>query len=262
MNAQEIVIIGAGNLATHLTLALSRSGHRIKAIYNRTKATARNLADRVGQPDVMIPTDIASLPPADIYLLAISDDALPSLLEQWEPERPTGIVAHTAGSVSINILSKFRERAGVFYPLQTFSKSRTLDFSTIPCFVEAQSTTTEQILLQLGQSISNNVQVLDSEHRQKLHLAAVFACNFVNHLYNIATTFIEKDGGSPQWLVPLIRETAEKITDLHPQQAQTGPALRQDKTVMERHLKLLESSPDLQAIYTLLSKNIYTSFHP
>lgn len=261
MTAQEIVFVGAGNLATHLAAALAQAGHKVKAICSRTAASAEALARRVGEGATAL-TNLNHLPPADVFLLATSDDALPDLIAALPAHCRNGIVAHTAGSVSLEVLARFGEKASVFYPLQTFSKAREVDFTTIPCFVEGASAATEQRLLELAQSVTPTVQVLHSEGRRMLHLSAVFACNFVNHLYDVAAGIAREQGIDPQWLSPLIQETAAKLNQLPAHAAQTGPAARGDRAVLEHQAELLAAKPELQTIYRILSDNIYKSFHP
>ncbi len=257
---QEIVFVGAGNLATHLTSSLSQAGHHIKAICSRTAESAQILANRVGEGTVAL-THLKDLPKADVYILAISDDALSEIIATLPVHCNNGIVAHTAGSIPLSALERFGEQAGVFYPLQTFSKTRDVDFRNIPCFVEGGSSDTEMKLFNLAKSVSSSVQLLHSEARRMLHLSAVFACNFVNHLYDVAANIAQEQGIDPQWLSPLIQETAAKLHQLPAHDAQTGPAARGDKAVLEHQAELLAEKPELQEIYRILSENIYKSFH-
>lgn len=261
MNLQTIALIGAGNLATHLALALANAGHKVKSIYSPSGTSASELAKHIGN-ECMAIAELEQLPLVDIYIIAVTDDALCEIVEQW-PEHCKGrVVVHTAGSVPMSILAPLNGEYGVFYPLQTFSKNRPLDFTTIPCFIEANSEKTSQKLLALARTISQSVMELDSDGRMHLHLAAVFACNFVNHLYDVSSQLLENKGVDIKWLEPLIIETASKALILTPRKAQTGPAVRGNKSVMDKHLHLLVPSPNWQKLYSVLSNSIYQTFHP
>jgi len=259
-HSYDIAFVGSGNLATHLAKNLQKAGHRIVGVSSRRLERAEQLAAHLSNDMVAVDNPL-NLPEAEIYILAIADDALESLWETWRPPTPQTIVLHTSGSVSINSLRNLSTRYGVLYPLQTFSVDRPLDFSEIPCFVEGSSEEITQRLLELAKSVSNLVHVLDSERRKTLHLAAVFACNFVNHLYDVASSLMETKNLSPQWLLPLISETAKKVADLSPHDAQTGPARRGDRRVMEAHLMQLESHSEWKKLYEVLSDSIFHQFH-
>lgn len=261
MNVETIAFVGAGNLATHLAQALSKAGHNVKAIYSPSGTSAWELAQKIGDSCKAV-SNLEELPLVDIYILAVSDDALPNVVAHWPQHCKGGVVAHTAGSIPMDALASIGGDYGVFYPLQTFSKSRKLNFSTIPCFIEANSEATSQRLLALARTISNAVKALDSDGRAHLHLSAVFACNFVNHLYDVSSQLLANKGVAPKWLEPLIQETAAKALTLSPRKAQTGPAVRGDKGVMEKHLSRLADTPEWQEIYALLSNSIYQTFHP
>ena len=260
MKDLAIVLIGAGNLATHLAVALHDSGHRILAVGSRTLRSAKFLAEGVGGG--VVATDcLQELPPADLYILAVSDDTLPLLSQTWHPKNANAIVVHTAGSVAMSVLTPVAEHVGVFYPLQTFTRNRQLDFASIPCFVEGNTPWVVSQLKEWAQSLCHEVHILDSSRRKTLHLSAVFACNFVNHLYDVAGELLEHEGLSRVWLAPLIAETARKWQDFPIGQAQTGPAKRGDQSVMSEQIKGLEAFPQWQKIYQVLSESIYHRFH-
>lgn len=261
MDLLTIAFVGAGNLATHLAKALHSAGHHIRSVCSPSGISASDLADQMGSACTCI-SKLEDLPQVDLYILAVPDDTLPSIITQWPRHCQSGVVVHTSGSVSITELSPLKQNYGVFYPLQTFSKHRPLDFSVIPCFIEADSEDTTQKLVTLAQTISKSVRRLDSRGRLQLHLSAVFACNFVNHLYDFSSRLLKTKGIASEWLHPLIHETAMKALTLSPHDAQTGPALRGDKSVMDKHLSLLSDMPDWQKVYELLSKSIYQTFHP
>ncbi len=260
MLKQTIVCLGAGNVATHLVLSLKASGHRILGILSRTRASAETLVERVGEK-CSVWTELNQIPPADFYLCCLSDNALLGIAAQW-PKHLKGIVLHTSGSIPLSVLSPIGSNVGVLYPLQTFSKDRALPFSEIPCFIEAATPEVEQKIADLARTVSQRVTPLASSARLHLHLSAVFACNFVNHLYGIAMELLQKQGIDPRWLQPLVRETAQKIADLTPTDAQTGPARRGDWQVMSTHLALLSEQPKLHALYQLMSELIAEQTHP
>ncbi len=250
----RIVLIGAGNLATQLGIELFRKGHEIVQVYSRTEQSGKVLAQQLcSQPT----TEIAQIDTsADLYLFSIKDDALPAILSQMKPN--DGIWAHTAGSISMSIFELFTQHYGVFYPLQTFSKSREVDFATIPIYIESNNSENLETLKFLGKSISEKVIEATSEQRKQLHLAAVFACNFTNRMYAIAAKLLEDKGLNFNQLLPLIDETAKKVHELHPIDAQTGPATRFDETIINNHINAL-SDGELKHIYYILSENIFQS---
>lgn len=248
----RIVFIGAGNLATHLAEACKTAGHEILQIYSRTKENAVTLADKTSAEAV---NDLSQVnPAAHIYLFSVKDDALPAVIEQMP--QTGGVWAHTAGSLSMNLFAARHAERGVLYPLQTFSKHRKIDFGSIPIFVEGSSAATTCLLEELAGTLSGNVQRLSGEKRRFLHLAAVYACNFVNHMYTLAAEITHKEEIPFDLLLPLIAETAAKVTTMAPRDAQTGPAVRYDEKVMAKHRALL-NDPEMEKLYTLLSKSIH-----
>ena len=259
-HSYNIAFVGSGNLASHLAKSLQKVGHRILGVSSRRMERAQELAKQLGESTIAV-GDPKLLPVAEIYILAIADDALPNLWQTWMPPNKRAMVVHTSGSVAMESIGRLSECIGVLYPLQTFSAGRPLDFSEIPCFVEGNDEEVTQTLFELAKSVSREVNVLDSERRRTLHLAAVFACNFVNHLYEVASSQLEAQSLSPRWLLPLIAETARKVADLSPHEAQTGPARRGDRRVIEAHLRQLNGQPMWQDLYKILSDSIYRQFH-
>jgi len=248
----KIVFIGAGNVANHLAKALSQRGFEICQIFSRTEASAKSLAEKI---NTAYTTHLNQLQrDADVYLYAVSDSALPELIEAVH--LPDALHVHTSGSTSIDVF-KNAEHCGVLYPLQTFSKNKELNFAEIPVFIEAGSETAKDKIYEIARSLTSKLYFMDSEGRRKLHLSAVFACNFVNHLYEIAGELIQETGLDMQVLRPLIEETAEKIKTLSPREAQTGPAARNDRNIMAEHAKLLKDKRQLAALYELISNDIY-----
>lgn len=248
----NIVFIGAGNVATHLSASLREEGCLISQIYSRTETSARKLAEQCA---CAWTTDIKKLHAnADVYLFATKDDVLQELIAQVPANN--GFRIHTSGSMPMDVFRGYARHYGVLYPLQTFSKTRPLDFSEIPCFIEAESLESERFLQTFASKISRNVRVLSSEKRAYLHLAAVFACNFTNHMYVLAKRLLDKQDIDWSVLQPLIDETAAKLHTLSPHEAQTGPAVRYDRNIIERQVAMLEE-PAARELYELISKNIH-----
>lgn len=250
-NSLRIVLIGAGNVATHLGKALFKAKHSITQVYSRKLATANELANITHAQAIHKLSDIS--PEADVYIIAIKDDAIEKLT--FKLHLKGKIIVHTSGSVPIDILKKTTTNRGVFYPLQTFSKSKHVNFKNIPICLEAENEYTYTLLEALARSISNNVLRISSEQRINIHIAAVFACNFTNHMYSIAYDILTKHQLSLDLIKPLIVETAEKIKNNPPNQMQTGPAVRGDKTTMDKHLKMLKDK-DYRKLYRLVSNSI------
>ena len=249
--------MGAGNLATQLGIALKEKGFPFAQVYSRTTGSAQALGRKL---QTEFTTDLSQIvPDASIYIFAVKDSALPEILNQLP--KLTGLLVHTAGSLPMDIFAPYTSHYGVFYPLQTFSKERSVVFRNIPFFIEARNPEDEKFLKELGTHLSDTVIPLSSEKRKFLHLAAVFACNFTNHLYAQAGDILAEQGISKEVLLPLIEETAEKIKTISPHDAQTGPAVRYDRNVMEKHLTLLEGDSQKQEIYELLSRSIHKTRH-
>lgn len=191
---------------------------------------------------------------ADLYVFSLKDTALPEVISQMKPNN--GLWVHTAGSVPMDIFKGHVERYGVFYPLQTFSKERPVSLDGTWIFLELSSPEDEKMLKKVAKALSGKVQLLSSEKRKYLHLSAVFACNFTNHMYHLASKILEEEDIPREVLLPLIDETAAKVHDLSPQDAQTGPAVRFDKTIIDKQLSML-NDPAMRTVYQLLSQNIY-----
>lgn len=244
----SVVILGAGNVATHLYKAFAKAGDiSVVQWYNRSLKSLQTYKN-----DVDITSDITSLKEVDIYILSVSDDAVADLSKQLPFENR--LIVHTSGSVNIHDLDKKNMR-GVFYPLQTFSKNAEVDFSEVPICIEALEKTSHPILKELAQAIGCKSHRINGDQRASLHLAAVFVNNFANQLYRIAHEITESSGAEFDILKPLIKETARKIEELSPYMAQTGPAKRHDKKTIKKHLSLLENDMHTD-IYKLLTKSI------
>lgn len=248
---QHISFIGAGNVATHLAKALKSKGHQIDFIISRNKENAQILAEAVG---ASASDNVDSIENSQVIVIAANDDSVLTIARGLNAgER---IVAHTSGSVPIEALEPAGKNVGVFYPLQTFHKDKELDITKVPFCIEGSNECVEDVLLGLAESISDNVQLISSEQRKILHVAAVFACNFSNHFYAVASDILKRDGMSLDLLRPLIAETAQQIAQKEPFDLQTGPAVRNDTKVIVKHLEFLEDKPEYQDLYALLTESI------
>lgn len=248
----RITIIGSGNAATHMAAALKNAGHKIVQVYSRDMQNAALLAYHVKAEPV---DDLQQIDPeTDIFIIAVKDDAIGIVAEQVAHHNK--LMVHTSGATDMYALLAFTDKAGVLYPLQTFSKVKEINFRQVPLCVEGADHTIVRQIEGLAQSISNNVYRVDSAQRKILHLAAVFACNFPNYLYEVSRQLLIAKGLDFDLLRPLIFETAEKVQERLPVEVQTGPAVRNDSSTMNAHLKLLNEMPHLQEIYQLLSQGI------
>lgn len=248
----KIVFIGAGNLATRLSLAMQRVGMQIGQVYSHTEASARQLATRLGCPWT---NDLSALQEdGDLYVFSLKDTVLSDVISKVKPNN--GMWVHTAGSMSMSVFEGYAQRFGVLYPLQTFSKGRNVNFDVIPIFLEANTDKNADYLKNIASALSENVRFMSSEKRRSLHLAAVFVCNFTNHIYTLSYKLLENESIPADVLLPLIDETVSKIHSMPPAAAQTGPAIRYDENVINKHLAMLDD-PDMQAIYRLLSQSIH-----
>ena len=248
----KIVFIGAGNLATRLSLAMQRVGMQIGQVYSHTEASARQLATRLGCPWT---NDLSALQEdGDLYVFSLKDTVLSDVISKVKPNN--GMWVHTAGSMSMSVFEGYAQRFGVLYPLQTFSKGRNVNFDVIPIFLEANTDKNADYLKNIASALSENVRFMSSEKRRSLHLASVFACNFTNHIYTLSYKLLENESIPADVLLPLIDETVSKIHSMPPAAAQTGPAIRYDENVINKHLAMLDD-PDMQAIYRLLSQSIH-----
>ena len=254
----RITLIGSGNVATHLGAALKNAGHQIIQVWSRDLQNAALLAYHLKAEPV---DDLSEIyPETDLIIISVKDDAVETVASFIHLKNV--LVVHTCGSVSLQILEKYFDTCGVFYPLQTFSKMRELDFRSVPLGIESTDKNSMALLLGLGQTISNNVTYIDSAQRKTLHLAAVFACNFSNFLYAIAADLLSKQQMDFSLIKPLILETASKVQSFLPAKVQTGPAKRHDMQTVAAHLELLQQQPEWQQLYTLLSQGIIKMDEP
>jgi len=244
----KVTVIGSGNVAQHLIKAFSKAdGVSIVQVYARSAESLLHLF-----PQQLITTDLSGLKEADIYIIAVTDNAIAEVSAQLPFKKR--LVVHTSGSVSIDALNS-NNRRGVFYPLQTFSKNKEVDFNNIPICLESESAEDYELLATLANSISGNIFNVTSNQRKALHVAAVFASNFTNHMYVLANEICTEHKMPFDILKPLITETAAKVKELSPLKAQTGPAIRHDSKTLEAHLEML-TNDNQRNIYKTLTQSI------
>ena len=248
----QIIIIGSGNVAYHLAKAFKESGVEVAQIFGRNKPELSKISEKLS-----IPFSTETIADADLYLISVSDTSISEVSTLIKKENV--LVAHTSGSVSREALNG-SYRKSVFYPLQTFSKSKKLDYSKIPFFIDTENENDAVILRNLALKISKNVMFADDEKRKHIHLTAVFACNFVNHLYARAKEISDSQNIPFDYFLPLIDETTQKIHELEPKLAQTGPAVRGDNRVLEIHKQLITDEEKLK-IYKTLNESIKKMYH-
>ncbi len=252
----DIVIIGAGRVGTAMSIALSEKGHKILKVISRSDKKAGDLAKRLNSDysnDLVLPGG------TELVIIAVNDSSISSVIDDIRP-KGNELVVHTAGSVGIDIFKGNYKNYGVLYPLQTFTIGRKYDFSTIPLFIETNDDRSFGLLKSFAGGISGRVYRLNSNDRRYLHLSAVFASNFVNHMFTAGKDLSEMAGLEFDVLVPLIRETLAKASEIGPDKSQTGPAVRNDKKTIEKHLDLLSFSPGLKEMYRVITDSIVKKY--
>ena len=258
---ERIVIVGAGNLATNLGEALRRKCRKVEQVFSRTAESAAALAERLGCGYTTSLEDI--VPDADLYVVSVKDGAVGEVVRKVAERAGKGIVVHTAGSIPMSVFGETQTRHGVFYPMQTFSKQKMVDFNELSIFVEASDEDTLVSIENFAHVLTDNVYRLNSEQRRYLHLAAVFACNFANHCFTLADDVLRSQGLPFSVMMPLIRETVDKLEVLAPRDAQTGPAARGDLNVIEAQRQLISNELSLRVYDTMtdgiLHYNSYTN---
>lgn len=252
----KVGIIGAGNVGTHLAKGLHQAGVEVAVIYSRTITATEQLVVQVPAATPTNSLDLLQAPLADIYLLTVPDQALPEVI-QHAKFPPQALIAHTSGTQSLDVLASLQQAGiGVFYPLQTFSKEKEIDWKQIPICIEASSPEAEEQLQTLGRQLSQRVLLMPGATRRQLHLAAVFACNFTNHLWGVAQEILQQAALPVNVLEPLVEETRQKAFQYPPFSMQTGPAQRNDLSTIQAHLQLLQASPQYQQLYEVLTQSI------
>jgi len=247
----NITIIGTGNVAAQLGKAFFAAGHRIAQVFGRDKARATELARLLAAEPIDGMAELDTT--ADLYVLAVSDEAIAPLAERLP--RVDGFVVHCSGATPLSVLRKFR-RHGVLYPIQSISKNTALDIAAVPFAIEGNTPRTTDLLLELAQQLSAQSFSCDSEQRLALHVAAVFANNFANAMFQIAHEILQENGLPFDMVRPLILETAQKAQTQDPKDAQTGPARRSDGKTIRAHLEFLEKNPERAEAYRMVSKLI------
>ncbi|MFB6317589.1 Rossmann-like and DUF2520 domain-containing protein [Saccharicrinis sp. FJH54] len=248
----NIVLLGSGNVATHLGLNLHKMGIRIIQVYSRTETNAKVLAQQL---NASFTADLGSIEnDADLYIIALKDNCIAEVVSDKRLKNKP--MVHTAGSVGTDVFKDSTQQYGVLYPFQTFTKSREVSFKAIPVLIEASNPDFEYALMKLAGRLSDRVIQANSAQRAILHISAVFACNFTNHMYAVAEDLLQSSGLSFDLLKPLISETAEKVMMMRPVEAQTGPAVRFDSVILDQQMKKLKDEPVYQKIYGLLSESI------
>ncbi len=253
----KIVLIGAGNVATHLGRKLVETGEKVVQVYSRSLPNAAELANSLGAKPF---DDLFGLTAkADLYIIAVSDDAIAEVVKKLgQMPLEEKLVVHTSGATPSKVFESAPtlERTGICYPLQTFTKGKPIDFSEVPICVDAAQPADLEVLESLAKKISQHVYHVNDAQRAWLHVAAVFVNNFTNHLFEIGHSILKKQQLPFEMLLPLIQETVAKLDSGSPKAMQTGPAVRQDWTTTERHLTMLNGRGDLQEIYRILTKHI------
>lgn len=250
-----VSFIGSGNLAWHLAPALDNLGFVVKEVFSARPKNAAALTERLYQAEVKTSLDFSDSP-SDIFFIAVSDEAIGDIAKEIVlPENAT--LVHTSGSQPLSLLEfSAAPHTGVFYPLQTFTKTRPIDFRNVPVFIEASDADAEKKLVSIAKALTTKHKKISSEERKALHVAAVFASNFPNHMLRIAKTIMEQRGLNFEWLKPVILETINKALAVGPEYSQTGPAVRGDLEILDEHMKYLKSDKTLAKIYEIISQDI------
>lgn len=253
----RINIIGSGNVATHLGRAIMTAGHEVACVVSRDAAHAQGLASAIHAQAM---TSVALAPQADVTLIAVNDNAIANVAAELRKHNVSPIVAHTSGATPMDCLAGLPHR-GVFYPCQTFSKGDDVRVSEVPFLIEASDPLAENTLTRLAKSIGSCAIPCDSAQRALLHLAAVFASNFTNHLLLQADEIMRRAGLPTSILRPLVEKTVSKAFDMGAKEAQTGPARRLDSKTLEAHRRMTDSQCQA-AIYDTLTRSILATYHP
>ena len=245
---KNIILVGSGNVATHLGIALQKGNYPIVQVYSRSIENAKKLAEKL---NTNYTNDLTQLKAADLIIVSVNDDAISKVLSQI---KNTSIV-HTSGSIGMNIFNDHFSNYGVLYPLQTFNKEVNVNISEIPFCIEGNNLAFEKQLTTLAKQLSNNVVLMDSEQRKQVHIAAVFACNFSNQMFSIADDLLAEKNLDFKILLPLIKQTIAKLSTNKPKTVQTGPAKRNDNNIIQEHIKHINKQ-EVKDLYQEISNNI------
>ncbi len=259
MKAQTVSFIGSGNLAWHLAQALDNTDYAVREVYSRNKKNAEALVSNLYSAEVNPTLDFSSST-SQIFIIAVPDDAIKEIAQELVlPDN--AVLVHTSGSQPLSLLGySSSANIGVLYPLQTFSRSKKVNFTEIPFFIESDNNNTDKVLVALAKSISKKVFKITSKDRKALHVSAVFAANFTNHMLFIAQEIMKENKLSFDWLKPLIAEMINKSLSIGPENAQTGPARRGDLEILDNHLKFLEKDEQVAEIYKVVSQHIVDQY--
>jgi predicted short-subunit dehydrogenase-like oxidoreductase (DUF2520 family) len=259
MKSMNVSFIGSGNLAWHLAPALDNTDFAVREVYSRDPRHAAALVEKLYEADVKSVLDFSDSP-SRIFIIAITDDAIQDIAQEVIlPD--DSILVHTSGSQPLSILGyAATANTGVFYPLQTFTKGKKVDFSELPIFIESDDAETEKVLMAMAKAVSKKVFRISSDNRKALHIAAVFASNFTNHMLTISQQLLADHNLSFDLLKPLISETMNKSLSLGPVQAQTGPARRGDLEILDRHMEFLAGDEQVAEIYKVISQHIVDTY--
>ena len=245
---KNIILVGSGNVATHLGIALKNGNYNIIQVYSKSMKNAKILAKKL---DTHFTDDLTKLKSADLIIVCVNDDVISSVLSQI---KNTAIV-HTSGSIGLTVFKENFSHHGVFYPLQTFNKEVDLNISDITFCIEGNSIKFENQLIKIAKALSSNVVKMNSHHRKQLHIAAVFSCNFSNHMYCIANELLAENDIDFKILLPLIKKTVANLEEKNPKELQTGPAKRKDTAIIKEHLAIIKGK-EIKELYKKISTNI------
>lgn len=252
MTRHTLSIVGAGRVSSALCNGFYNAGFKIRKVVSKTPESARSLAERYSAEWDLVP-DFGN--GTDILIVAVTDHVLQEVLSEIRCPRET-IVAHTAGSFDLTVFPDHIGKRGVFYPLQTFTKGRKISFTNLPFFIEASDRQTQKSLTELAEKLGGKVYITDGEKRRQLHLAAVFTCNFTNHMLTAGKELATRADMDFTVMEALIKETIAKALEEGPENSQTGPAIRNDQVTIKKHLDLLSFSKEFQDIYRYITKSI------
>ncbi len=257
--SNQITFIGSGNVAWHLAPALDNTDYKVAEVYSKDPKHAKALVEKLYEAEITHTLDFSGSP-SGIFIIAVSDDAIAEVAQEIIlPDE--AILAHTSGGQALSVLGySGTEHLGVIYPLQTFSKNKKVEFKEIPFFIESDSSFAQEVLMKMAKTLSKEVHNINSKQRQALHVAAVFASNFSNHMMHIANEIMAEKKLDFDWLKPLIAETVNKSLSIGPEEAQTGPARRGDIQTMDKHLEFLSNEKELAELYRLISQHILDKY--
>ena len=245
---KNIIFLGSGNVATHLGISLQKENYKVLQVYSRSVENAKKLAEKLSTD---FTNDLTQLKTADLIIVSVKDNAISEVLSQLKDSA----IVHTSGSIGMDVFNGNFSDCGVFYPLQTFNKEMDVNISEIPFCIEGNSKKFEKQLIGIAKTLSNNVVSMNSEQRKQLHIAAVFACNFSNQMFSIADDLLAEKNLDFEILLPLIKQTISKLDKNKPKDVQTGPAKRNDTSIIQEHINQIQNK-EIKELYQKISSNI------